>query len=101
VTGNLKTLHGGALPLAERGKRAYRQQRGNGNPLTKPFPEGLLKTEIGSPHARITNEPLVVQSYLRKPVTFVTSALLSYRNRLLEHLTEMGHNGYGRHCYVS
>ena len=83
MTGNLKTLHGGALPPAERGEHAQRQQGGDNNPLTKPRPEGLLKTEIGSPHARITIEPMVVQSCLRGPVTFVTSALLSYRNRLL------------------
>jgi hypothetical protein len=82
VTGNLKTLHGSALPPAERGEHAHHQKSSNRNPLTKPRPEELLNTEIGSPHARITNEPMVVQSYLRGPVTFVTSALLSYRNRL-------------------
>jgi hypothetical protein len=43
---------------------------------------------------------MVVQSCLRGWVTFVTSALLSYRNRLLVALTETGHMGYGRHCYV-
>jgi len=61
----------------------------------------LLRTGTGSRHARIRNEPRVVQSCLRGSVTFVTSALLSYRNSLLGYLTEMWHNGYVRYCYVS
>jgi hypothetical protein len=81
VTGNLKTPHGSALAPAERGDHAHQQDGGNGYPLTKPRPERLLNTDIGSPHARFTEEPMVVQSYLRGAVTFVTDAPLSYRNR--------------------
>jgi hypothetical protein len=44
---------------------------------------------------------MVVQSYLPGAlVTFVTNALLSYRNELPKHLTERGHDGYVRNCYV-
>jgi hypothetical protein len=61
--------------------------------------EGLLNTEIGSHDARTTNEPIVVQSYLRVPVPLVTSAFLSYRNRIAGRLIETRHNGYGGDCY--